>query len=196
MENCNHPQLTQIVNIENGGINSRTYQCQKCKDLLTLTIEPMTIGVVFGIPQGTCEVCPELHPQHDCRMNHGALSVHWKEKVVPSLSDAKIVHLTQSSLRKVTPEMVKLAMLSATGNFPAEIAESINAQLAEQPHQSLTVTAEMVSLLQDIKNRYGSGLCNCHDVTTDNPTCLSTRVSTAIESLAAQSSSLVTKEKS
>lgn len=58
------------------------------------------------------------------------------------------------------------------------------------------VTAEMVSLLQDIKNRYGSGLCNCHDVTTDNPTCLSTRVSTAIESLAAQSSSLVTKEKS
>jgi hypothetical protein len=33
-----------------GGINSTTYQCDECKDLLTVSIKPLTIGVSYGVP--------------------------------------------------------------------------------------------------------------------------------------------------
>lgn len=54
---CNHPKLTQIENIEMGGTESPTYQCEKCQELLTVTIDPMEIAVVFGVPKGDPSHC-------------------------------------------------------------------------------------------------------------------------------------------
>jgi hypothetical protein len=38
--NCNHARLIQIENIEDGGDASTIYQCEQCKELLTVTIQP------------------------------------------------------------------------------------------------------------------------------------------------------------
>lgn len=74
---------------------------------------------------GATEICD----CNSCRLARGAF---------PFLSRQNEICKRASSLRKVTAEMVKLAMLSATGNFPAEIAESINAQLAAQSSSLVT----------------------------------------------------------
>jgi len=50
MDDCTHPHLTHIVNIENGGEKSTTYQCQECKQLLTVALKPFEITVTRGRP--------------------------------------------------------------------------------------------------------------------------------------------------
>ena len=51
MTDCKHPRLVQVENIEFGGLDSTTYCCEKCDDLLTVDIKPLEpIQVVYGVP--------------------------------------------------------------------------------------------------------------------------------------------------
>lgn len=48
---CKHNNLIRIVNEEEGGPeNSKVYQCQECKTLLTVDAKPLEITVSFGRP--------------------------------------------------------------------------------------------------------------------------------------------------
>jgi len=51
MDECNHPHLTHVVNLEFSGDQSTTYECQECKQLLTVVITPLKkMGVSYGPP--------------------------------------------------------------------------------------------------------------------------------------------------
>jgi hypothetical protein len=50
-DSCTHPRLVHIENIEMSGEQSTTYQCEKCQELLTVTISPLApVGIRFGPP--------------------------------------------------------------------------------------------------------------------------------------------------
>jgi ribosomal protein L32 len=51
-EENGHPRLVHVVNLEFGGVKSTTYRCERCKDLFTVTIEPLApIQIVLGTPK-------------------------------------------------------------------------------------------------------------------------------------------------
>lgn len=47
---CTHPHLTHVVNLELGGLDSTTYRCQECKELLTVTTKLLILEVSHGRP--------------------------------------------------------------------------------------------------------------------------------------------------
>jgi hypothetical protein len=50
-KDCKHNNLIRIVNEEEGGPeNSKVYQCQECKTLLTVDAKPVEITVSYGRP--------------------------------------------------------------------------------------------------------------------------------------------------
>lgn len=49
MSDCNHVHLTRLEDAVTGLRDQ--YQCQECKEILNVTVEPYTIGVSFGKPQ-------------------------------------------------------------------------------------------------------------------------------------------------
>jgi len=51
-ELCTHPVLVKVVNPEEGGTASTTYQCKNCKALLTVATKPFGSPTVsYGVPQ-------------------------------------------------------------------------------------------------------------------------------------------------
>ena len=46
VNDCTHPRLVHVINVEMGGTASTTYRCEKCNNLLTVDIKPFKIEVV------------------------------------------------------------------------------------------------------------------------------------------------------
>jgi len=49
VSDCSHPRLIHVVNYEFGGLESTTYKCEKCNNLLTVAIKPLEpVKVVYA----------------------------------------------------------------------------------------------------------------------------------------------------
>lgn len=45
-EDCKHPRLIKLINIEYGGEDSTTYQCVVCNSMLKVQLSPFTLKVI------------------------------------------------------------------------------------------------------------------------------------------------------